>query len=56
VKGIADSHGRLMVLMVHNSDIPDGWEREGADPQYFALFSPDAYRVGIDAAMYAMTH
>ena len=25
VRGIADSHGRLMVLMVHNSDIPDGW-------------------------------
>jgi uncharacterized protein DUF4159 len=56
VRGIADSLGRLMVLMVHNSDIPDGWEREGADPEYFARFSPDAYRVGIDIAIYAMTH
>ena len=55
-KGIADSHGRLMVVMVHNSDIPDGWEREAEDPQYFYKFSPDAYSVGIDVILYAMTH
>jgi hypothetical protein len=54
--GIADDHGRLMVVMVHNSDIPDGWEREGEDPQYFFQFSPDAYAVGIDILLYAMTH
>jgi hypothetical protein len=23
-----------MVVVVHNSDIPDGWEREAEDPQY----------------------
>ena len=28
-RGIFDSHGRLMVLMTHNTDIADGWEREG---------------------------
>jgi hypothetical protein len=39
--------GRLMVVMIHNSDIPDGWEREGEDPAYFYRFSPDAYAVGI---------
>ena len=22
-----------MVVMLHNTDIPDGWEREGEDPQ-----------------------
>jgi hypothetical protein len=55
-RGIADDHGRLMVLMIHNSDIPDGWEREAADPEYFYLFSPNAYSVGIDIMMYAMTH
>ena len=55
-RGIADERGRLMVVMVHNSDIPDGWEREGEDPQYFFNFSPSAYAVGIDAALYAMTH
>lgn len=55
-RAIADSHGRLMVVMVHNSDIPDGWEREGEDPQYFFQFSPDAYAVGIDVLLYGMTH
>jgi Domain of unknown function (DUF4159) len=56
VKGIADAHGRLMVVMIHNSDIPDGWEREAEDPQYFYKFSPDAYAVGINVVLYALTH
>ncbi|MDH4063424.1 MAG: DUF4159 domain-containing protein [Acidobacteriota bacterium] len=55
-RGIADEHGRLMVVMVHNTDMPDGWEREGEDPEYFFQFSPDAYAVGIDILLYAMTH
>jgi uncharacterized protein DUF4159 len=55
-RGIADEHGRLMVVMLHNTDIPDGWEREGEDREYFFRFSPDAYAVGIDVALYAMTH
>ena len=54
--GISDTHGRLMVLMIHNSDIPDPWEREGEDTQYFFRFSPDAYAIGIDIVLYAMTH
>ena len=56
VRGIADTHGRLMVVMIHNSDIPDGWEREAEDPQYFYKFSPDAYAVGMNVVLYAMTH
>lgn len=55
-RAIADEHGRLMVLMIHNSDIPDPWEREGEDTDYFYRFSPDAYAVGIDIVLYAMTH
>jgi hypothetical protein len=55
-RGIADAHGRLMVVMVHNSDVPDGWEREGEDPEYFFRFSPEAYAVGIDVLLYSMTH
>jgi len=55
-RAIADGHGRIMVLMIHNSDIPDGWEREAEDPEYFYRFSPNAYSVGIDIIMYAMTH
>jgi len=55
-RGIADERGRLMVVMYHNTDLPDGWEREAEDPQYFFQFSPDAYAVGIDTVLYAMTH
>ena len=55
-RGIADARGRLMVVMLHNTDIPDGWEREGEDPEYFFHFSPDAYAVGIDVVLYALTH
>lgn len=56
VRGITDARGRLMVVMLHNTDIPDGWEREGEDPEYFFHFSPDAYSVGINIVIYAMTH
>jgi hypothetical protein len=56
VRGIADDHGRLMVVMVHNTDLPDPWEREGEEHDYFFQFSPEAYRVGIDILIYALTH
>ncbi len=55
-RGIADTHGRLMVLMSHNTDIADGWEREGEDNEYFHRFSLDAYAIGINVLLYAMTH
>jgi hypothetical protein len=55
-RGIADAHGRLMVVMVHNTDLPDPWEREGEDHDYFYRFSPEAYAVGVDILIYAMTH
>jgi uncharacterized protein DUF4159 len=55
-RGIADAHGRLMVVMIHNTDVPDAWEREGEDPNYFFKFSPDAYAVGINVLLYALTH
>src|SRR5262249_25566853 len=35
VRGIADDRGRLMVVMVHNTDLPDPWEREGEEHDYF---------------------
>lgn len=55
-RGIADAQGRLMVVMIHNTDLPDPWEREGEDKDYFYRFSPDAYAAGIDILLYAMTH
>ena len=56
VRGISDQHGRLMMLMTHNTDISDAWEREGEDPQYFYSFSPDGYAVAINVLLYAMSH
>ena len=55
-RGIADSDGRLMVLMSHNTDIADGWEREGEDYDFFTKFSINAYAVGINTVVHAMTH
>lgn len=56
IRGISDRHGNLIVLMTHNTDISDAWEREGEDPRFFYSFSPDGYAVGINVMMYAMTH
>ena len=55
-RGIADADGRLMMLMTHNTDIADAWEREGDDPSYFYNFSPRGYAFGINAVLYALTH
>ena len=56
MRAISDRHGRIMVLMTHNTDISDAWEREGEDPRYFYSFSPNGYAVGINAVIYALTH
>jgi len=55
-RGVTDRQGRLMVLMTHNTDISDAWEREGEDPRFFYQFSPDGYAVGINVLLYSMTH
>ena len=56
VRGVSDDHGRLMVLSTHNTDIADGWEREGVDARYFQMFSVEAYAVGVNVLLYAMSH
>jgi hypothetical protein len=55
-RAIADSKGRVMVFMTHNTDVSDSWEREGEDPTYFREFSVNGYRVAINVLLYAMTH
>ena len=47
-RAINDAHGRIMVLMTHNTDLGDSWEREGEDPGYFYQFSPPGYAVGLN--------
>jgi hypothetical protein len=53
---IADARGRVMVLMTHNTDIGDSFEREADDPTYFTNFSVPGYWFGVNALLYAMTH
>jgi hypothetical protein len=55
-RGVADQSGNLMVLMTHNTDIQDAWEREGDSRDFFQHFSPDGYAVGINVMLYAMSH
>jgi hypothetical protein len=55
-RGIADNEGRLMVVMTHNTDINDSWEREGEDPEFFERFSPAGYELGVNVVLYALTH
>ncbi|MGQ0735440.1 MAG: DUF4159 domain-containing protein [Acidobacteriota bacterium] len=53
---ITNASGRIMVLMTHNTDISDSWEREGQNPEYFLSFSPEGYAVGLNVALFAMSH
>jgi hypothetical protein len=55
-RAIRDHRGRIMVVMTHNTDVADSWEREGEDPEFFYQFSPDGYAVGINVLLHAMTH
>jgi hypothetical protein len=45
-----------MVVMTHNTDISDTWEREGENKEYFARFSPEGYAIGVNIVLYGMTH
>ena len=56
-KAIYDDKGRMMSIICHNTDLGDGWEREGEDEWYFREFSEKkAYPLGINIVFYAMTH
>ena len=54
---IFDDKGRMMVIICHNTDLGDGWEREGENYYYFREFSEKkAFPLGINIIFYAMTH
>ncbi len=56
-RGIEDDKGRLMAIICHNTDLGDGWEREGESEEYFHEFSEKkSYPMGINIVTYAMTH
>ena len=53
---ITGTGGRVLILMTHNTDIADSWEREADDPTYFYTFGPRGYAFGVNVILYAMTH
>jgi hypothetical protein len=56
-KGLFDDKGRMMAIICHNTDLGDGWEREGEDEWYFHEFAENkSYPMGINIVTYAMTH
>jgi hypothetical protein len=55
-RAVRDGHGRIMVVMTHNTDVADSWEREGDDPAFFYQFSPDGYALGVNVLLHALTH
>jgi hypothetical protein len=56
LRAIRDPHGRIIVVMTHNTDVSNSWERETDDPAYFYQFSIAGYALGINILLYAMTH
>ncbi len=54
-RGVEDETGRLMVLIAYNNDVMDGWQWAD-DPRYPGDKANLALRLGVNVAMYAMTH
>jgi hypothetical protein len=54
-RGIYDDKNRLMVAICHNMDYGDAWEWAD-DPSYPAKMTIEAYQLGINYIIYAMTH
>lgn len=53
--GIFDNEGRLMVLVMRNMDMGDAWEHTN-DPRYPKWYAAQAYKLGINFVIYALTH
>jgi len=55
VYGISNEKGRLMVVASYNSDLGDAWEYMDL-ACYPEKYSGQAYRLGMNFIVYAMTH
>jgi hypothetical protein len=55
-RAILDNRRRIMVLITHNTDFGDGFERETDDRAYFLEFAARGYAFGVNALIYAMSH
>jgi hypothetical protein len=56
-RAFLDNDQRVSIMICHNTDLGDGWEREGMNEWYFREFSEKkAYPLGINIVVYALTH
>jgi hypothetical protein len=56
VRAISAPEGRVMVLMTHNTDFGDAFEREGDNRAYFDHFAAAGYAFGVNVILYALSH
>jgi len=54
-RGVEDEHGRLVMLIAYNNDVMDGWQWAD-EPRYPGNLANLALRLGVNVAMYSMTH
>jgi hypothetical protein len=55
-RGLVDGKGRLLAIFCHNTDLGDGWEREGDDEYYSQEFSlKRAFPMGINIVVFALS-
>ncbi len=56
VRAISDRDGRILVVMTHNTDFGDAFEREGDSREYFEAFAGAGYAFGVNTLLYSLTH
>lgn len=54
-RGVLDNKGRVIIAACFNMDVGDAWEFAD-DPDYPERFASEAYRLGVNYVLYAMTH
>jgi hypothetical protein len=55
-RAILDEKGHVLVLITHNTDYSDAFEREGESRAYFERFAGVGYAFGINTLLYALSH
>lgn len=56
-RAVFDDQGRMCMIICFNTDLGDGWEREGENEWYFKEFAEKkSFPMGINIVFYAMTH
>jgi len=56
-RAVKDDNGRICMLICYNTDLGDGWEREGDNHWFFKEFAEKrSFPMGINIIFYALTH